>query len=455
MTRIRLTIPDSFIPERSYIISTLFSEFLGVTYDLTVVPGATDYRIDVGDGCHAIVRDHFFGRFKDDDGYLRTGALPATLRYCRNPWRDDEEIPVIYGDGDMIVTRDRVDCGADLFASAYFMLTRWEEYVLSDRDSHGRFPASASLAFRERFLDRPLVDDYVELLWGILTHLGCRQRRKRTEFRMFLSHDVDFPLRWTLVSAAVTLFRDVFKDLSPLGALKNLKSIALTKMGLQPDPFDTFATLMDISESAGCASTFFFMSGGKTGHDPGRYLDIPFVGSLVRSIAARGHDIGFHPSYETTGDANLWLSELADLRRATGAPIEKIRGHYLRMSIPHTWQLCNDHGMEYDCSLGYADHEGFRCGTCHEYPLFNFLSRQPLAMKEIPLIAMDASMAYYRKRSPEETLAIVKGLIDTTCRHKGVFSVLWHNSSFHTPFWEPYKETYRNIVTYGASKLRS
>ena len=44
------------------------------------------------------------------------------------------------------------------------LLSRWEETVLTGRDAHGRLPFSDSVAHRQGFLDRPLVDEYALIL---------------------------------------------------------------------------------------------------------------------------------------------------------------------------------------------------------------------------------------------------------------------------------------------------
>ena len=72
-----------------------------------------------------------------------------------------------------------IECGIDIFASSFFMLTRWEEYVNKIRDMHNRFPAYASLACKNNFLDRPIVNEYVEMLWNMLKFLGCKQEKKK------------------------------------------------------------------------------------------------------------------------------------------------------------------------------------------------------------------------------------------------------------------------------------
>src|SRR5205823_4239631 len=87
---------------------------------------------------------------------------------------------------------------------AFFLLTRYEEEVLTERDEHGRFPAALSLAARERFLDRPLVNEYAELLWRELRLLWPRLDRRRREFRLLPSHDVDVPFCTTAATRSAS-----------------------------------------------------------------------------------------------------------------------------------------------------------------------------------------------------------------------------------------------------------
>jgi len=67
------------------------------------------------------------------------------------------------GDGTPVYSAtdpDTIQFNFDLPAAALFTLARFEETVIGDRDSHGRFPASASIAVKENFLHRPIVDEY-------------------------------------------------------------------------------------------------------------------------------------------------------------------------------------------------------------------------------------------------------------------------------------------------------
>src|SRR5882724_13052760 len=46
----------------------------------------------------------------------------------------------------------------DIFAAAFYLLSRYEEYLPHDKDEYGRYAHTNSLAFKEGFLHLPLVN---------------------------------------------------------------------------------------------------------------------------------------------------------------------------------------------------------------------------------------------------------------------------------------------------------
>lgn len=157
---IGIGIPPGFEPERRYILRVLLDTFLGVPFHVRV-DNRQDWELRLPDGILAI-NDAFFSRMEGEE-YRMKSSLPV-----EPSWYSDtstgEELPVLYGTPDIRVGQDRVTCGIDLFASAFFMLSRWEETVRPERDEHGRFPAIASTACQWGFLDRPVVNLYAETL---------------------------------------------------------------------------------------------------------------------------------------------------------------------------------------------------------------------------------------------------------------------------------------------------
>jgi hypothetical protein len=167
---------------------------------------------------------------------------------------------------------------------------------------------------------------------------------------------------------------------------------------------------------------------------------------MLERVHERGHGIGFHPSYDTFVDEGLWEHEKHRLSTVSPQRVSVGRQHYLRFQAPDTWQLWENHGMDWDSTVGYADYEGFRCGTCYDYRVFNFRTRRTLRLRELPLIAMDATLARYRGLAAPQCRAQLNKLVNEVRKHRGTFVLLWHNSNLTAAEWGSYRDVYREAI---------
>ncbi len=76
------------------------------------------------------------------------------------------------------------------------MLTRLEEVRRTDLDSHQRFPATSSHAYRHGYLERPIVDEWLNVLGQVIQRVWSSIELKQHEFSIKVSHDVDIPSRY-------------------------------------------------------------------------------------------------------------------------------------------------------------------------------------------------------------------------------------------------------------------
>jgi len=139
---------NRFDKEKKYIINIIFGEFLGLDYKLLFREGIKNYDIVLENGNSLTIKDHFFFKFKDKVSYLEQQNIPDKVIFAHNQFLVEDNIPVIYGNEELVIDQDRIICGIDIFSSSFFMLSRWEEYVNKTRDAHNRFPASQSLAHK-------------------------------------------------------------------------------------------------------------------------------------------------------------------------------------------------------------------------------------------------------------------------------------------------------------------
>jgi len=415
---LKIKIPNNNINERKYILDVIFNEFLGLEYLLEV--GSEDYEIVLENEKSIVIKDTFFNKFPNELEYLKLGNIPVSIKEF------------------------------DMFSASFFMLTRWEEYVNKNRDSHNRFPATESLAYKEGFLDRPIVNESLEALKRKLLDLDKNLIFKKRKFEFIITHDVDMsqiikvsPYKIIKKSLGDLLKRNKFTTafIEPL-------EYFLPYLGLKKDPYDTFDYLMDISEKSGVKSHFFFMGKGLTKFDNMYDSNDAFIKKLILKIKEREHYIGIHPTYNAYNNDKQFKIEKKELETNLATSISFGREHFLRFEVPTTWQIWEDNDMKWDSTMSYADKEGFRCGVCYEYSVFNVLTRRKLKLKEKPLIVMEGSFISYQPSiSSQEMESNIVSLINEVKKYNGEFVFLWHNSSFNTLMWKKYKYIYERVLT--------
>ena len=446
--------PDTYLSERQYIFQVLLGEFLGVEYETRIIdqPIVRITRLESIDKKKLRLTDTFFQT--PDDQWLAAPSLPEQPL---TNWDVDDDLssanlienslPVIYGREPFYARSENViDIGLDIFGSCFFQLTRYEEMVKSDLDSYERFPASASLAFQEGFLERPLVNEYVELLWATLQSLWPGIKREPREPRVFMSHDVDFPfcsIGLPLTAVLRQSAGDILKRRQPRLALQRMQSYFQTRRGnLENDICNTFDFIMDVAEERGFQSEFYFIPQHSGGEIDGYYsLDDPEIRQLIRRINRRGHRFGYHGSYNTFLDPKTTKDEvevLLNVLEEEGVVQAGLGGrqHFLRWRNPATWQNWADAGMAFDSTLGFSEHIGFRSGTCYEYPVFNLFTREQLSLCERPLVVMDITLfpGYgHMNLAWDEAVSRSLALYEVCKMLRGDFTFLWHNNHLVTP----------------------
>lgn len=435
---------DRSQPEKQYCFHVLFHELLGLEYRV-VFSEEKNYRVQLPNGTEILIEEHFWNQFSAPVNWEQVpeSTVPQTAETFSSPF-DGSPLTVIFGRNHFVVGEKRIVCGLDIFASAFFMLTRWEESVAKERDKHGRFPGKKSLAFKAGFLDRPVVNEYAELLWQMFARLGWEPPRPPLQYKLSMTCDVDHPLLWWSASDRLkTLGGSIFKR----GDLREANFWLQHHFFQKQDPYDVFDEWLDLFEKNDLTGHFNFLGKRPPTSDCWYPLEHPFVKKLIEKIAERGHIVGFHPSYEAFENQSVFEKELASLRALSPTTIVTGRQHYLRFEAPHTWQVWEETGMEWDSSLGYPEAEGFRCGICQDFPVFNFLTRKMLHLREKPLIAMDVTLAIYQQYTPETAFEKLQNLRREVERHRGEFVLLWHNSSWNTYFWAEWREVFRNFIS--------
>jgi hypothetical protein len=302
----------------------------------------------------------------------------------------------------------------DELAAGFFHLARVEERD-GRHDEHGRFRAEWS---RLDPLDPPLE--------RLRRSLGLKDER----FVVALTHDVDTPWRWTRIGlrgSAARLKRNAlegrtgpaFREASALAAapLHRLRG---------SDPNWRFREILERERTS---STFFVLAGHNDPHDgaaPERYDELR--PRLVATIREAGGEIGLHGSYTAADDPARLAEEKAKLEALAGT-VTGHRYHYLRAD-PH--RNVANLPFRYDTTLGFPDAVGFRAGIARPFHPWDFEGDAPADILEIPLVAMDATLAEerYLGLSAKRAEPQLTALLDWAAQNGGAFAILWHPDRF-------------------------
>jgi hypothetical protein len=331
---------------------------------------------------------------------------------------------------------DCIVCPMDLPASTVLTLARFEETLRSAHDEHDRFSAYSSIAWRDGFLHRPIVDEYGLALAQALMHLLPGWTPVQRRLCVKLGHDVDqigipFSLRTTL---GHTLRRN-----RPLATLRDFLAPATD---IETAYEKLLRIIAGLSRERGLDSAVYWKASAPGPHDSGYDLHHKRIKALIADFRALGVELGIHPGYQTFESEEALRMEVSTLRNLFGERRLGGRQDFLRWN-PRMWVLWDSLGLAYDASVGFADHIGFRAGTSIPYRPWLISERREADLLEIPILGMDTTLQAYMQLKPEQALSKLRDCVARCRLVGGVFSLVWHNTTLMD---RGYARVYRELL---------
>jgi hypothetical protein len=309
----------------------------------------------------------------------------------------------------------------DWLAAAFFHLARVEEQD-GARDERGRFLAAASC-----------LDPLHPPLERLRMELGIEPPRYGgARFAVALTHDVDTPWKWTPIGIRGAAAR---LKVGALHEARGLARVPLHKLR-GTDPNWRFAEIAAEERAHGArGSTFYVMAGHghrADGAAPEAYERLRT--KLVETLLEAGAEIGLHGSYLAAEELGRLADEKETLDGLAGS-VHGHRYHYLRVDPHRNLVPLGGLGFRYDTTLGFPDALGFRAGIAHPFRPWDFEREEPAGIVEVPLAAMDATLAEerYQGLGAAEAKPRLLALLDLAAEHGGGFSILWHPDRFDAP----------------------
>lgn len=338
----------------------------------------------------------------------------------------------------------------DPFSAAFYLVSRYEEYLPHTRDRFGRFEAEESYAFRNNFLGVPVVNHYAMLIRKRLQKMYPAYPFASPAFQFVPTYDVDVAFAYK----GRSILRSFLGILRSTGKLDfhSLKQRIRVLTGTEKDPYDTYEDQLQLYKNSGIRAFFFFLCGNYGPYDRNvAFFSGNFI-SLVKKMGDYGH-VGIHPSYASNDDEALLQTELKRLSNIVNHDIQYSRQHYLKLAMPGTYQNLLKNNVTHDFTMGYATQPGFRAGICSPYPFYDIETEKETPLTIVPFTVMDGTLHDYLKLSPGEAFTVVKRLINEVEKVNGSFVTLWHNDSLcDCGDWKGWKELYEKIYWMAAGK---
>ncbi len=337
------------------------------------------------------------------------------------------------------------DLPFDIFAAAFYLLTRYEEYLPHIKDMYGRYAHENSLAFQHNFLTIPLVNLWIKELQKIINQKYTGIQLLPTAFKFIPTYDID--IAWSylhkgFVRNAGGFVRDLMKV-----KLHSLKERLQTITGKTKDPFDCYDWLYNVHESKKFKPIYFFLVAAQNkGLDKNILPDNNAMQKLIKAHAEK-YKIGIHPSWQSSDKSEILLNEIKLLSKITGKAVNKSRQHYLRMSLPKTYQELIAAGITDDYSMGYGSINGFRASYCLPYNWYDLENEKNTNLTIHPFCLMDANSFFEQHFNIDQALDEMKYYANIVKQVNGELITIWHNHFLGTDkMFDGWRKVYYSFI---------
>ncbi len=423
----------SSTPRLRYTFDLVFKEILGIGYTLThhaeEFIASTNPKLNYSDG-EQFADELFFyaSKFLFEKGIRR------------------QEISVFDWDDTKVffATHPKYIFPFDPFAAAFYLVSRYEEYLPHKRDMYDRFDAKESLAFEKGFLKKPLVNIWVKKIQKVLSEKYPGLKFPPRSYRFVSTIDIDNAYAYREKG----LMRTAGASLRALSRLdfKGISDRLAVLAGIKKDPYDTYDLLSTIQQKYDLKCIYFFLLGDYDENDKNISISRKKFQSLIKSIADYS-EVGIHPSFGSNSDPSRLRKEISRLRKVLKRDISKARQHFLMLHFPATYRRLIDHDITDDYTMGFSGEVGFRASICTPFYFYDIEQETSTKLLIHPFAVMDATLKYYMKVHPEDVMTYVDPLINEVRAVEGTFMSLWHNESLsNMKPWEGWSEVYEQLV---------
>jgi hypothetical protein len=316
------------------------------------------------------------------------------------------------------------DLPFDPLSMAFFLVSRYEEYLPHKTDEHGRFLHQESLAFKEGFLEMALVNRLALLLGELLRARYPDLSFRPRQYAFIPTFDID--IAYAHLGKGFLRTLGATSKLLLKGNFKEIDRRFSTMRGKVKDPFDNFDMIIEECQQYQLDPVFFILAGDRNKQDNNLSLRNKRFARLVARLSDN-FEIGVHPSYRSGDEPERISMEMSRIKRATGKNILSSRQHFVRMHFPKTYNHLLENGIQQDYSMGYAGASGFRASIAAPFNFYDLEREMETSLRIHPFAFMDSSLGDYLNLQPDQYASSVYPIIKEVKECGGLLIAIWHN----------------------------
>lgn len=409
-----------------YICKFIFKEQLGVAYSLTI------------DAANFKEHDGFKINYSDDTFDSSFNIRPHKLLFEKDLKAQQTDCFETNGYKAFFKTRTG-DLTFDIFAASFYLITRYEEYLPHKKDAYGRYAHENSLAFREGFLNTPLVNTWIMDFFKKLKAKHTVLQHQLPVFKFLPTYDIDIAWSYKHKGLLRTIGGFVKKpSVERLGVLARMKE----------DPYDCYDFLHELHREYNLEPIYFFLVGTSTNaYDKNISPYSNAMWQLIRQHA-RKYDIGLHPSWKSNSNFNVLKKERKIIEDAGKAHVTRSRQHYIMFNLPGTMETLLEAGIENDYSMGYGSINGFRASVASSFNWYDLKTETSTRLRIHPFCYMDANCFYEQKQNAEQAYNELVNYYEQCKKVNGTFTTIFHNNILGTDKkFARWREMYKHFIS--------
>lgn len=339
-------------------------------------------------------------------------------------------------------TSEKSSLPYDIFAASFYLLSRYEEYLPHVKDEYGRFLASESLAFKNKFLHQPVIDIWAYKFKAILQAQFPDYNFPQKQYS--IQPVIDVPMAYYFKQKGVMrTIGGTFNDLLEL-KIRRLFQRYLTIFGFRRDPYDTFKWIINKQKQTKTKFIVFFLIGDYSTFDKNINVNKKRFISLIKSVSDYCK-VGLKASFFALEDINILKKEKLKLESITNYELEASRHSFSKLNIPESYRNLVELEVKQDFTMGYINHTGFRAGTCTPFQFYDldYEVQTPLQINSFHCI----DYAFLKKHSLLDKRQELEQLIYEVKKVNGTFTPIFHNYTFgDEDRWKGFKKLFTLIL---------